>query len=191
MLLLNTDKWINYIHNHKVKSFWIAFLLTVGTTLCMRPSSSCLITSSTPLAIVDLELAFDQQEALRIKEVWIMNDCSNALSFSANGLEAAVVNIWLDFPFLISYTIFLIVLIVITQKGTLSSESITIVLIYAALLAGLLDGVENFMMMIFLKWYPIPSYTFAVPASIKFGIVAMLIVIVGFRLIGLLLKRKV
>lgn len=191
MLLFTTDKWIDYILKHRTKSFWIAFLLMVSTILSMRPSSSCLITSSTPLAIVDLELAFDQQEALRIKGVWIMNDCSNALAFSANGLEAAVVNIWLDFPFLISYTIFLIVLIVLTHSKALSQRSVTVILIYAALLAGLLDVVENILMAVFLEVHQIPSYTFAIAASLKFGIIIILIMAIIWRLIRVLIPSKI
>ncbi|HNP08526.1 MAG TPA: hypothetical protein PKN99_12915, partial [Cyclobacteriaceae bacterium] len=165
MFILNIEREIRYITDHKAKTFWIVLLLMVGTALSMRPSSSCLITSVTPLAIVDLELAFDHQKALRIKEVWRMNDCNNPLSLSSNGLEAAVVNIGLDFPFLLAYTSFLIVLIVLTRSKDLSKDSITTVLIYAALLAGILDVVENILMVVFLKLHPIPSYSFAISAS--------------------------
>jgi len=83
------------------------------------------------------------------------------------------------------------VLIVITQKGTLSSESITIVLIYAALLAGLLDVVENILMAVFLKVHQIPSYTFAIAASLKFGIIIILIMAIIWRLIRVLIPSKI
>ncbi|MGB4974422.1 MAG: hypothetical protein WBO32_17280 [Cyclobacteriaceae bacterium] len=190
MVFLTIEKWIGYISVHKAKAFWVMLILMVGTALSMRPSSSCLITSSTPLAIVDLELAFDQQEALRIKEVWITNNCSNPFALSSNGLEAALVNILLDFPFLLSYTGFLIVLLVLTRKSKPSDESVTTILIYAALLACLLDVFENILMMIFLKVYLIPSYTFAIFASAKFGIILVLIVVVILRLIKMLVRTK-
>ncbi len=191
MFILNIEREIRYITDHKAKTFWIVLLLMVGTALSMRPSSSCLITSVTPLAIVDLELAFDHQKALRIKEVWRMNDCNNPLSLSSNGLEAAVVNIGLDFPFLLAYTSFLIVLIVLTRSKDLSKDSITTVLIYAALLAGILDVVENILMVVFLKLHPIPSYTFAISASMKFGIIGILILSIIIRLFRLLIRRKI
>lgn len=190
VFFLNIERGIGYITDHKTKTFWIVLLLMVGTALSMRPSSSCLITSFTPLAIVDLELAFDQQKALRIKEVWRVNDCNNPLSLSSNGLEAAVVNIGFDFPFLLSYTGFLIVLLVLTRKKTSSNESVTTILIYAALLAGILDVVENILMVIFLKLYPIPSYTFAISASMKFVLIIILIVVIIWRLIRMLLPIK-
>lgn len=184
------EKWMSCISNHKTKSFWVALLLMVGTALSMRPSSSCLITASTPLAIVDLELAFDQLEAVRIKEVWIANDCSNPLALSSNGLEAAMVNIWLDFPFLLAYTGFLIVLLVLTSKMKQSKGNITPILMYVTLLAGLLDVVENILMAIFLKVHLIPSYTFALSASLKFGIILVLIGVIIWRLIRMLLPKK-
>lgn len=184
------DKWIQFIIHYKVKSFWITLFMVILTSLSMRPSSACLTTSSTPQAIINLELAFDQREALMIKELWINNDCSSILSFSRNGLEAAIVNIFLDFPFLVSYTCFFIVLIVITQKRTGSNEGISTLLIDAALLTGLLDVVENIMMMIFLKVYSIPSYTFAIPASIKFGLVIVLIMVIVLRLVRSLVRWK-
>ncbi|MBZ0247975.1 MAG: hypothetical protein K8H85_18665 [Cyclobacteriaceae bacterium] len=190
MFFLNIERGIGYITDHKTKTFWIVLLLMVGTALSMRPSSSCLITSFTPLAIVDLELAFDQQKALRIKEVWRANDCNNPLSLSSNGLEAAVVNIGFDFPFLLAYTSFLIVLIVLTRSKDLSKDSITTILIYAALLAGLLDVVENILMVVFLKLHPIPSYTFAISASMKFVLIIILIVVIIWRLIRMILPIK-
>ncbi|MEQ8364125.1 MAG: hypothetical protein RH948_14730 [Cyclobacteriaceae bacterium] len=190
MFFLNIERWISYISNYKAKAFWVSLVLMVGAALSMRPSSSCLITSSTPLAIVDLELAFDQQDALRIKDVWSANYCSNLLALSSNGLEAAIVNIWLDFPFLLSYSSFLIVLLVLTRKKIPSNESITTILIYAALLAGLLDVVENILMIIFMEVHLIPSYTFALSASLKFGIILVLIGAIILRLIGILIRMK-
>jgi hypothetical protein len=187
---MKIEKWINYISNRKTKTFWIALLLMFSAALLMRPSSTCLTTSSTPKAIVDLELAFDQQEALRIKEVWSANDCSNLLALSSNGLEAAMVNIVLDFPFLVAYTIFLIVLIVLTRSKDLLKDSMAVFLIYAAFLAGLLDVIENILMIFFLRMNQIPSYTFAVAAGLKFGIILLLIIAIIWRLVRLMIPSK-
>jgi uncharacterized membrane protein len=187
---MNIENWISYVSSRKAKTFWIGLLLMVSTALFMRPSSKCLTTLSTPKAIVDLELAFDQQEALRIKEVWSVNDCRNSLALSSNGLEAAMVNIVLDFPFLVAYTIFLIILIILTRRNDLLKDSITGFLIYAAFLAGLLDVIENILMMFFLGMHQIPSFTFAIAASLKFGIILLLIIAIFWRLVRLLILSK-
>jgi len=187
---MGIEKWVNYIANHKVKAFWIALLVMIVAAMGMRPSSSCLITTSTPKAIVDLELAFDQEEALRIKKLWSSNGCGNSLAFGSNGLEAAVVNTFLDFPFLLSYTVFLIVLVALTQKRSSSNGGATTILVSAALLAGILDIVENILMLIFLKIHEIPSYTFAIAASLKFGILLLLIMVIIWRLIRVLIASK-
>lgn len=190
MFFIYIEKWVNYIANHKVKTFWIALLVMVVAAIGMRPSSSCLITADTPKAIIDLELAFDQKEALRIKKLWSSNVCVNSMAFASNGLEAAVINTLLDFPFLISYTIFLIVLIALTKRGASFNDNSTTILVSGALFAGLLDVVENILMLIFIAIHEIPSYTFAIAASLKFGIILLLIIVIIWRLIRVLIASK-
>lgn len=164
----------------------MAFGLLILTGLIMRPSSACLMTTSTPLAIVDLELAFDQQKASIIKQLWEEQACSGTFTFASNGINAALINIFLDFPFIVAYTSFFIVLIVLLIKNRLLFKlDLRIVLISVALLAAMLDIVENIFMVIFLKMGSIPSYLFAIPATVKFGFLIGLTVIL---LISMLAK---
>lgn len=148
----------------------------------MRPSSSCLVTSVTPLAIVDLELAFNHSHAMAIKEIWAERTCDNAFAFELDGAEAAVINIILDFPFLVAYTMFLVVLIVISSPHSITRNSdYTTVFVLMAITAGLLDVIENLFMLVFLQWIPISSLLFAVPATIKFILILFLMIAILYR----------
>lgn len=180
------NNWINSITHQKTKSFGVALGILILTGLIMRPSSFCIITSSTPLAIVDLELAFDQQKASMIKQLWEGQACTNIFAFASSGTDAALTNILLDFPFIIAYTSFFIVLIVLFVKSTmLWKMDVRIILIAVALLAAILDIVENIFMVIFLKIGSIPSFLFAIPATVKFGLLLCLIVLL---LVSMLVK---
>ena len=96
----------------------------------------------------------------------------------------------LIFSFIALYTIFLIVLIVLTRSKDLLKDSMTVFLIYAAFLAGLLDVIENILMIFFLRMNQIPSYTIAVAASLKFGIILLLIIAIIWRLVRLMIPSK-
>lgn len=174
-------KWVELINRNKARSFWIAFVIFIVTAMGMRLSSGCLYSAFTPKAIVDLELAFDQKEALTIKEHWSQYLCDHAFSISSNGLEAAVVNIILDFPFIAAYTWFLIVLFVIAKAD--SKKKVIYVVCILAISAGLLDVIENGFMFIFLKIHSVSSLLFAIPAALKFGIILILVVWILVRLI--------
>lgn len=183
-LLSLAGSWINLITHHKAKTFGAALGFLILTGLIMRPSSACLITTTTPLAIVDLELAFDQQKASMIKQLWEEQACTNVLSFASNGIDAALINIFLDFPFIVAYTSFFIVLIVLLVKNRLLWKmDVRIVLIVVVLLAAILDIIENVFMMIFLKIGSIPAFLFAIPATVKFGLLISLIVILLIRML--------
>lgn len=184
------EHWIRIIINRKIKSFCIAFTFVLITALSMRPTSFCLVTSETPLAIVDLELAFDQQKALSIKELWKGCHCANAFALASVGINAAIINIFLDFPFLVAYSVFLVVLIILSQgRDFLISRKTTIPLIYTAVLAGSLDAFENIFMLIFLKVSSVDSYLFAIPATVKFGLIALVIIAILLRMIRILISK--
>lgn len=176
--------WVSNITSKRSRSFWIAFTLLVITALGMRPSSSCLLTAATPKAIVDLELAFDQAAAITIKELWSAHQCIGRFSSSSNAKEAAIINIILDFTFIAAYSWFFIVLVALTQpKIRAEVDKLTLVSSYAALGAGMLDVIENISMLIFLIVSEINSLWFAVPATIKFVTIALLIIVILIRLV--------
>ncbi|MEQ8425937.1 MAG: hypothetical protein RIA63_14560 [Cyclobacteriaceae bacterium] len=176
-------KWIDFIASHRLRSFLISFLALIFTGLLMRPSSSCLITPNTPIAIVDLELAFNQRRAESVKEIWETSLCENSLSLAENGVGAAVMNIILDFLFIAGYTGFFLVLIVLTARKNIQTISgLTMGLCVGALLIGVLDVAENIFMLIFLKVFPVTSYLFAIPASVKFILILSLIFGVVIRI---------
>lgn len=183
--------WIRKIAAKRSRSFWIAFTLLIITALGMRPSSSCLLTATTPLAIVDLELAFNQATANSIKELWTSHQCSGTLSISSNAMEAAIINIILDFAFIVSYTWFFVVLVVLTRANdSLAMDKVTLLGCYATLAAGLLDVIENIFMLIFLIVGEINSLLFAAPATIKFVTIALLSTFIVMRLFVRIFKSR-
>jgi hypothetical protein len=141
------------------------------------------------MAIVDLELAFNQARANSIKELWTSHQCRGALSISSNAKEASIINIILDFAFIASYTWFFIVLVALTQANVpLAIDKITLLGCYAALAAGMLDVIENIFMLIFLIVGEINSLLFAVPATIKFVTIVLLASLIVMRLFVRLFK---
>lgn len=174
--------WYKLIIKARIKSFGLSFLFVLITGLLMRPSSSCLITPYTSLGIVDLELAFNQVWAEKILKHWEATTCTNALSLASNGRGAATINIILDFPFLIAYTWFFIVLVMLTATKKDRLTQFTSLLIYVCFLTGILDVIENVSMLLFIFDLPLSSYLFAVPATIKFSLILLLIGIVLIRI---------
>lgn len=155
----------------------------------MRLSSSCLITHATPYAIVDLELAFNQDRAESIKELWESHQCTSPLAISSDGKKAAILNISIDFIFICAYTYFFIVLIVLSQQRVMHKRW-TQLLIMVALTIGFLDLVENSFMILFLLLDSIASYLFAIPASIKFGLILLLLAAIIIRMVFKLTSKK-
>ena len=136
------------------------------------------------MAIVDLELAFDQATAISIKKLWTAHECDSKSAISSNAIEAATINIILDFAFIMAYAWFFIVLVALTQhKDALEMDKLTLLGCYGALTASTLDIIENIFMLIFLIVGEISSLWFAIPATIKFAIIALLIIWVLIRIV--------
>jgi len=165
-------------------SFWIALVAMIATALAMRPSSGCLTSDTTSLGIVDLELAYHQSRADSIRLLWSGQVCDNAFGYSAT--DAALTNIFLDFPFIIAYTLFLVVLVALTSESIMVNIRLT----YLAILAAILDVAENAFMLAFLMDRQISSLAFAVPASVKFALILLIAGAVVIRLSGKLILRK-
>ena len=88
---------IEFIKRKKKLSFWISFACVIVAGSLMRPSSFCLKTIDTPIAILDIEFAFDQERAKFIRETWRQTMCERG-----SAIEAAQINIAWDFLFLLA-----------------------------------------------------------------------------------------
>ena len=102
-----------------------------------------------------------------------------------------MLNILLDFPFIVAYTLFLIVLILLSKSSVVvtGKEWITNAFVLLAIAAALLDVIENIFMLIFLKYFEVVSYLFAIPAIIKFAIIFILVGAIIIRFLKKLVIR--
>jgi len=175
------DYFKNLSQAHPVKWFLLAFVLFLFTALLMRIYSSCLITLYTPLGIIDLELAFNNAWAQKIIQVWQATSCKGLFGLTSNSVDAAVLNIVFDFPFVLSYT-FLLIELVLLSASRKNISRFTIGLIYICLLAAILDAIENFFMLLFIYGAIETSYWFAIPSVLKFSMIGILILIIFIRI---------
>lgn len=178
---------------------WSAIAFTSLTGFLVSWSGRCLKTASAPFAIVSLELAWAQHDADTIRNEWRRAFCSNGNLISdttatASGavpvIHMAQKNIMDDLWFLVAYTLFFIVCVVRIDPFKLQDQPVTkrtFVFVQLALVAGLLDTIENFFMWRFLSEEDIPSYAFALPATIKFLLV---ITLTGYILLYLLRRLR-
>ncbi len=159
---------INFIQRRRKLSFGISFAFLIAAGSLLRPSSVCLKTDVTPIAILDIEFAFDQHRADVIRDTWIKTTCEYGTA-----LKAAQINIAWDFLFIIAYVIFFIVLIslLVPLKARFGQS----LMIYMAVLAGLLDVIENIFMFLFLRGADFSSLLFSIPATMKFTLVFLLV----------------
>lgn len=176
-------------------------VLTVVTGLLVGWSGRCLKTPSAPLGIISLELAWDQHQADTIRNEWnraIYSEGEIIMDIAFVGYDGVTVwaaarkNIRDDIFFLIAYTLFYIVCVVRMDPSRLPGQPVTrrtFVFAHLALVAGLLDGIENFFMWMFLLGHDIYSYAFALPATIKFLIVLALTIYILLYLFRKLLSR--
>ncbi len=147
----------------------------------MRPSSACLVTPYTPLGIVDLELAFNSSRAELVVNTWRENQCNNSLSLVSSGLAAAVLNIIIDFGFIAAYVWFFIVLTILSSRQSENPGWATGLLVCVCLIFGSMDIIENLFMLLFIYFQSLSTYTFALPAVIKFGLILCVISILLLR----------
>ncbi|MEQ9592927.1 MAG: hypothetical protein RLN86_10025 [Cyclobacteriaceae bacterium] len=159
---------IDFIQRKKNLSFWISCIFLIVAGSLMRPSSICLKTDVTPLAILDIEFAFEQARANIIRDTWSKITCKYGTA-----LKAAQINIAWDFLFIVAYVIFFIVLILLLVP--LKARFWRGLMIYMAVLAGLLDVLENIFMYLFLRGADLSSLLFSIPATMKFASVFVLV----------------
>ena len=115
-------------------------IVAVGSlvmVIVMSKTSATLKTSATPLGILNLEFAYNGAKAGTVLNAWQPNE-------KIDNIEVAKFNTWLDFIFLFFYSLFLFKACKIlsgTYKGALQKTGL--LLANGAILAGLLDILEN------------------------------------------------
>ena len=115
-------------------------IVAVGSlvmVILMSKTSATLKTPATPLGILNLEFAYNGDKADTVLNAWQPNE-------RIDNIEIAKFNTWLDFIFLFFYSLFLYKaskMLSGTYKGTLQKTGL--LLANGAILAGLLDIMEN------------------------------------------------
>ena len=105
--------------------------------IIMAKTSTTLKTSATPLGILNLEFAYSSTKAGIVLNAWQPNE-------KIDNIEVATFNTWLDFIFLFFYSLFLFTgckILSANYSGTIQNAGL--MLAKGAILAGLLDIVEN------------------------------------------------
>jgi hypothetical protein len=155
--------------------------ITLGLFLVMRIQGK-LETKASPMGIVSLEFANSQERITEIKQAWTTEGM----------LERARTNIRIDYLFIPFYA-----MLFYTLCGTISVRmkrgwaKLGVLLAFGALVAGLLDAVENLLMLLALRDISsdFTAVLTSVLAGVKFlllGLAALYVIPLGLRI--LLLK---
>ena len=165
-------KWFfSSVKNSPILWLVHVIIFTFLSGALVRKSGECLKTESAKYGIVSLELALSPEKANSIKTEWRKLVCHQ----DRTALELAHQNIIEDMFFLLGYSLFFAVLMVLIQKEKAITQK-TILLIAFALSAGILDLIENLFMLKFILGSEIDPMLFAIPASLKFLVIASLTV---------------
>jgi hypothetical protein len=196
------NTFFDSVRKHSRLWLWSAIALTVLTGFLVTRSGRCLKTGSAPLAIVSLELAWKPADATAIRNEWTNTFCSdgNIVSDAVVVLPDVVTvshmakkNIVDDFWFLMAYTLLFMVCVARVDPFRLPGQPVsrrTKLFVAFALMAGVLDSLENFFMWKFLETHDVPNYTFAFPATFKFILVFSLIAYILFSLLKKVRLRR-
>jgi len=149
-------------------------LLVAGTFIMMTvmaKTGATLKTPATPKGILDLEFAYNQTKVATVVTAWSDNS-------SVNNIRVAKENTWLDFIFIFFYSLLLsqaCSMIAISGQGFLFTMGR--LLAKAALIAGLLDVLENIGMLITLSGNgsAICAALTAFSSILKWGIVILIV----------------
>ena len=154
----------------------------LGTFVMMfivHKTGTSLMTSSTPLGILDLEFACSKEKADQVIQAWV--------STEQGTISNAKKNTYWDFGFLIFYTPFLFLLlkkVSHTLRNPVWLRSVARKLAPAALLAGFLDIIENTGILLTLngKVSTVAALITFIPALIKWMLVICIITFLLFAL---------
>ena len=151
--------------NFMKKNLTVAAIASFLMVVVLRWQGAPLKTPLSPRAIVDLELAGTPQRLHALLMNW--------------DLSVVKMNIWLDFLFIVSYTLFLSIAAAICamkwQAGIMRQLGLTLVRL--AYLAGILDVTENLLMLqsITGNFTSLSLQLTYYCASIKFGLAAIIL----------------
>jgi hypothetical protein len=137
-------------------------VVTVGLMVVLAIQGEPLTTDSAPWGIVSLELAWSATGADLVVDSW------------ATVKDAAVVQILLDFPFLVVYPVCLSLWVSLMARGAKGWLATTGVLLsWGVLFSGPLDAIENLAMLKMLTDQPteILVKVASISALLKFGLV--------------------
>jgi hypothetical protein len=148
--------------------------LTLLTGSMMRKSGGCLTTANAKFGIVSFELAFTHETASTIKIEWLTLQCGDMpVMWSAKS------NIFKDNFFIIAYTLLFSVSVALVSRKDFAYSRLFVV---AAILAGMLDAIENIFMLQYLDGNEIHPMLFGIAASLKFTILTFLFLYVVFAI---------
>lgn len=171
-----------------MKKYFLLFLLLANAVMIvvMTKTGATLKTPTTPLGILDLEFAYNISKATIVTTAWAPNN-------SLDNIGAAKINTYLDFIFLLFYTLFLF--FASKKIASLSSgifSKIGFLIAKGALLAGFLDVLENAGMLITLSGNTSNSIALltTVFSIIKWVLAILAIIYLIAGLIHLAVKKK-
>jgi hypothetical protein len=153
------------------------FVGTMFMIFVMGKTGASLKVAHTPKGILDLEFAYNKTKTTSIINAWSLN-------IIVDNISKAKINTYLDFIFLAFYASFLF--FGCKKIAESNKSNIGLLIAKGALLAGLLDIIENIGMLISLSGYA--SNTIAIIttfcASIKWilAIIAVLYLLIGILL---------
>lgn len=160
-------------------------VILIYTRLTMSTAQKCLTTAVTPHGILSLELAWDDSCAGKILTAWnkpcdikpVVCHANMGARSHPTLLQMAAGQILFDYGYIVLYVIFLCILIVVLDPRSSGLRFRSWLLLWAALLAGVMDLVENQLMILYLRRLPvIHAWMFSLPAAVKVG---LFIVIAG------------
>jgi hypothetical protein len=162
---------MNFFTRYKVVFIAVSLVLMVASAMWLLKYNRELLTAEAPLKIVSLELAWSNQKATRVADSWSVDQTTSALY-----------SIYVDYLFILAYTLFLMVCVLaanIDPQLTFRTK------VFLTLAAGALltDVIENIFMTSFLNERQTPAILFSFPATLKF----LCIVVVALYLIYMIM----
>jgi hypothetical protein len=176
---------------HKKSTLYLLLLATVIMAIVMSISGAPLKTRETPSGIINLEFANTQQKVISILSAW-----ENASTADVDVIAAAKKNTYFDFLFLLYYAFFLYSCCKQLALSLASKKNFSKWLNYfanLALLAGVLDFLENIGMLISLAEIGSDTIAFttaAISISKWMLVVTVLVAIITGLATRILIQKK-
>jgi len=163
---------IAYIQAHKTFVLVLTFALMAIASTWVNSSNKNLDTPNAPFKILSLELAWHSSTATLVVESWT-KICQKG---------TAIYSIYIDCFFIITYVMFLSCCVMAANEPA-TLTSVTKFFLTCTVAAGVCDYLENLFMVLFLKNYQVPVFSFSLPSSIKFGLLALVASYLAYFLI--------